>query len=126
MEKPVIVTNYGGHLDFSLERFSFLVEVEEMIDLKGMGRVHRNKFGEIPKWAEVSIDDLRKKMRFVFENQDKAKEFAKMGREYVNLHYSQEKIQYLLQNEFKRVRKMLKEKNTPFATADGKIIRDEL
>jgi len=79
MEKPIISTNCGGIHEYLKDGFnSFLLDYK----LVPIGENTRNKQWYTPdqKWAEVDIDMLRKKMRFVYENRDEATRVGKNGR----------------------------------------------
>lgn len=64
---PVITTNFGGQLDFINEKNGWLVPYKliESYDLP---------INEGINWALPNIKELRKIMRFVYENSDKVKE----------------------------------------------------
>lgn len=71
---PTIQTNFGGQIDYMTERNSLFIdykleEVKEDIMYQGV------------KWATPDISDLRKKMRWAFENQDKIKEMGNQALE---------------------------------------------
>jgi len=59
--KPVIVTSYGGHMDFCTENNSFLIPFELVPSTS-----HLSVPGAL--WAEPNRSELRKLMRFVYEN----------------------------------------------------------
>lgn len=59
--KPLIVTGYGGQMDFCSENNSFLVPFELTVS-----RSHFNVPGAL--WAEPNRDELKRLMRYVFEN----------------------------------------------------------
>lgn len=71
---PVITTNYGGQTDFMTDLVNGLLvkykleEVEHEVMYEGI------------KWATPSIEDLRLKLRFMYENQ---KEIKRMGEEAI-------------------------------------------
>jgi glycosyltransferase involved in cell wall biosynthesis len=64
---PVIVTNYGGHLDFCNNDNCFLLNYE-----LEPSRTHVKKEWNIENslWAEPNKEDLKRLMRFVYENGD--------------------------------------------------------
>lgn len=69
MEMPVIGTNWSGHTEFMNAYNSYLVKV------KGLVRIE-NADDELFNghyWAEPSLKDLQKKMRYVFEHPEEAK-----------------------------------------------------
>lgn len=59
---PIIATNWGGHLDFLNTENSLLVDIEGLVSPPDIGKRKDNLF------AEPSVVDLRKKMRYSFEN----------------------------------------------------------
>jgi hypothetical protein len=75
---PVIVTAYGGHLDFCTAENSFLVNVKGMVDCDP------NFFpGVQSQWAEPDEDHLVSLLRDVYEHYDKALEVGRKGWESV-------------------------------------------
>lgn len=60
---PVIVTGYGGHMDFCSEDTAFLTDYR-LVDSKS----HFNLVGS--KWAEPNVGQLRALMRFLVEHKD--------------------------------------------------------
>ena len=67
---PVISTNYGGQTDY-LQRENLLIDVEKMIPATGEPWIYSET-----EWALPSQEDLQKKMRFAFENQDLISKWA--------------------------------------------------
>jgi len=61
---PVIVTNYGGPLDFVNESNGWLVNVEKMVKSNGLPHY----LYEDTLWAEPSVNDLGLKMRIAFSD----------------------------------------------------------
>ena len=78
--KPVITTNYSGHLAFMNEQNSYLTDYQ-LTPCAGMpwplytGRM---------SWAEPNLDHLKKQMRHVFENRDDAAAKGRQAAEDVN------------------------------------------
>jgi glycosyltransferase involved in cell wall biosynthesis len=70
---PVIVTNYGGHLDFCNETNSFLIRNKGLVNSDPTCFPHIRS-----KWGDPDEDHLIHLMRYVFENYDRA---LKLGRE---------------------------------------------
>jgi len=75
---PVIATNYGGqieHMDSTCALFvdAELSEVKEDIMYEGI------------EWATIVINDLRKKMRWCYEHQDRVKEMGLKAKEFITI-----------------------------------------
>ena len=82
MEKPVISTNLGGiHEYLTHEKDAMLIGYTMIpVDNKGY---NGQWYTPDQKWAAIDIDELRKSMRWAFENQDDAKKMGKEGRKTV-------------------------------------------
>jgi glycosyltransferase involved in cell wall biosynthesis len=68
MAKPTIATNFGGNTEFMNSDNSYLVEC----DIVPVAAVIGRKFEALGEWAEPSFDDLRRTLREVFEDADRA------------------------------------------------------
>jgi len=66
---PVITTNYGGQIEHMDESCSLLCKSE-------MEEVKEDIMYEGISWAKIDIEDLRNKLRWCYENQDKVKEMG--------------------------------------------------
>lgn len=77
LQVPTIVTGYSGHMDFCNSENSFLLDYE-ITDATDSEMVNIGA-----KWAEPSIVDLEKKMRYVYENyeSDQLKEIGNQAHE---------------------------------------------
>jgi len=91
---PAISTNFSGNLEFMNQNNSYLVNSQ-------MTPVHSMPWckwyeGDM-LWGEPDLQDLRKKMRYVYENQDKAKRMGKKGQKYLfeNFNWSK-RIQHMV------------------------------
>lgn len=87
--KPVISTGLGGIHEWVPENSMFkvkysLVPVEDS-QMRWAEQYHGNK----QKWGQADINDLREKMRFVFNNRQEAAEVGKRGQKYAkdNLNF---------------------------------------
>lgn len=80
MERLVISTGCGGIHEHVADVAKILPYI--MVQLKG---VDKNDLWYTPdqNWAEVSIDELRKQMRWAYENQKQAKEMGQRSRQAV-------------------------------------------
>lgn len=76
---PTIGTYWGGNLDFMNESNSLLVKVPELEHCHGMDHIpwYDSKF----KWAKPSLEDLKDKMKWVYENRDEIEALGKKARE---------------------------------------------
>jgi len=94
---PTLQTNYGGQLDYMNEGNSWKIEVEKMEKAKEVA------YEEV-QWAIPSFEDLKRKMRWCFENKEKVKEKGKQASKDVQewtWHYSAKKaLNYLNQLPF--------------------------
>lgn len=75
---PVIYTNWGGQTDFLSPEIAYPVKYK-------LVRAKTPVLARCPeaKYAEVLISDLRKQMRYVYENYDEAKKKAEKGRKLI-------------------------------------------
>ena len=73
--KPVIATSYGGHMDFCSENNSFLMPFKLVPSTS-----HLNVPGAL--WAEPNKNELRKLMRFVYENYGSAEVALKVEKAF--------------------------------------------
>ena len=67
---PVLATGYGGQVDYIKDKENGL-----LIDYDMTKIVHEVQYEGV-SWATPKIEDLRKKMRWCYENQDKVKEMG--------------------------------------------------
>jgi glycosyltransferase involved in cell wall biosynthesis len=81
---PVIAPRWGGQSDFLNDGNSYPVDyVLESTTSKlheGVAPNFSDLFNAMMKWAEPSVESLRKQMRYAYENQDEVKEKGKAGR----------------------------------------------
>ena len=75
-KKPLITTGYGGQMDFASEDNAFLldfdiVKADSQLNIPGS------------TWAEPSIADLRAKLRYLYENAEKAEVKEKLNKAYL-------------------------------------------
>jgi glycosyltransferase involved in cell wall biosynthesis len=88
LEMPVISTNWGGQTDFLNETNAFPVEVKELV------AIHNH---DIPLfnghcWAEPSIADLRKQMRYVYDHPAVAQERGIRAKQTIAEQFSKKAI----------------------------------
>lgn len=77
--KPVIVTGYGGHLDFVNERNAYIIDVKRMVEVDDEDNFDASlDFGQ---WAEPDEEHLAWLLRYVFENRLEARQVGQVARE---------------------------------------------
>lgn len=84
---PVISTNCGGiHEYLTHKKHAYLLPYT----LVPLGDVTYNKqwYTKDQQWAEVSIDEIRKGMKWVYDNRDKAKKMGAEGSKLVQEQFS--------------------------------------
>ncbi len=98
LNRPVIVSNYSGNVDFCNAGNSFLVDGA----IKPAGNNYA--FSEGLNWFEPNIDEAVEKFRSVYFDRRNASNIASKGRDFVNLNYS-------LEEAMMRYKKLLKNLN---------------
>jgi glycosyltransferase involved in cell wall biosynthesis len=84
LQKPTIVTNWGGVTDFCYDDTSFPVDAPLVIVPNGQS-IYNAKGA---KWADISPNDLAQTMLDVFENPKAAQQRATRGQALVQQKYS--------------------------------------
>jgi glycosyltransferase involved in cell wall biosynthesis len=77
-EKPVIATNWSGLTDIINDENAYPLEIDRLVPCQGME--HIPWYQSDMRWAEPSIRDLRRKMRWVFEHPATSKDTGKKAR----------------------------------------------
>lgn len=89
MGKPVVLTGYGGHLDYLDPELARLVEFS-------MVPVHEPtwsaNYRPTDRWADPSVVEATRHMRAVFEHQQSAREQARRLSERIRLEFSKEAV----------------------------------
>ncbi len=75
---PVIATRWSGQMEFLNDHNGFPVEIEGLVEAPA--DVDMEYFVE-HRWAQPSVDDLRRKMRHVMNDREDAQKRARCGRE---------------------------------------------
>ncbi len=83
--KPVIVTNFGGHLDFCNEHNSYLIDYQLTTAVES-----DEEKSEFLRWAEPDKQHLRQLMRYVYENPEKAREVGLQAHQEVSKNWTWE------------------------------------
>ncbi len=85
--KPVIATGYSGNLDFNNANNSFLVQYKMVKHDVDLSVLPKNNY-----WSEPDTNHAAELMTYVYENQDKAAEVGKKGKEYIQTYLSPDAI----------------------------------
>jgi len=101
MELPVIVTDWGGSTEFAggPEFHGYPLLIQKMAPAWDRP--------DIGNWAVPSQDDLKKRLREVFNERARAKQVGKLARADVVWKYSQEAVALKYLNQFKTIEKSL-------------------
>ena len=102
--KPVIATNLGGVHDW-LTKESYLPLPYKEVNVSGMEFAPWYRTEQL--WGKVDINDLRKRMRWVYENQEEAGKIGKLGQEFVHKHFSFLGVGEMLKSRLGDIQKML-------------------
>lgn len=84
--KPVIATNYSGNTDFMDENTSILIPWQYTTAGRGC-----EPYPEDTQWAEADVDAAVEAMRYVYNNQDKAKLMGQRAKKHLEANFSLEK-----------------------------------
>ncbi|SDN59666.1 Glycosyl transferases group 1 [Paenibacillus sp. yr247] len=87
MEMPVIGTNWSGHTEFMNEENSYLIRVKRLTQIEEENPMFNGHF-----WAEPSVKDLQKKMRYVYEHPEEAKAIGQKARRDLLNRYNMSKV----------------------------------
>ena len=88
---PVIVPNYSSFPEHFNEDNSYLIDVFQEVPCSGMTHISPLYTPDM-KWGNPSIDSCKRRMREVFENQEKALVKGQKGKEYVKKYLSYKTI----------------------------------
>ena len=96
MGLPTIATNWGGNTEFMTEETSLLIKVNGTEPAPS---------GFAGRWAVPDVEDLKAKMRWVYENQDEAVLLGKRARKHIVANFSQEAVAPLILRRLHDIRK---------------------
>jgi glycosyltransferase involved in cell wall biosynthesis len=99
-KKPVISTNLGGCHEWVPDDCMYKVNYK-MTNVQGMDWAEQ--YTKEQKWAEVDINDLRAKMRYVFDHPNEAQEFGLKGHEYVRDNLNFKKVGQLMRQRLEEI-----------------------
>ena len=78
LAKPVIVTGYSGNMDFTTPQNSFLIDYRLSTINEDHGPYRKGYV-----WAEPDLKQAAERMRYVYENVEKAREFGRRAKQDV-------------------------------------------
>lgn len=99
--KPVISTNLGGIHEWISDNGMIKVGYN-IIDVSGMDWAEQYIVKD-NKWAQINIDELRQKMRWVYENRDEAKKIGLQGQKEVKEKLNFKTVGKLMENRMKEI-----------------------
>ena len=89
---PVIATNYSGQTMFLRDDNSYLVDIDR-VSTQNKTNVHFWDGQEFPElMSDEFINNLRKKMRYVYENYEEARQKNKILQQEIIANYSAEEV----------------------------------
>lgn len=97
---PTISSNYGGVVDFMNDSNSLLIRCAEK-PVQGMD--YMPIYNATMTWGDPDIMDMRKKMRWVFENREAAKKLGQQARQDITNNYSHTKIGNLIADRLETI-----------------------
>ena len=88
-ERPVIMTSYGGQLDFLPEEHAYRVAYELIaVD----DPANAQAYAKTQQWAKPDVKHASSLMKNVFANQDAAKEKGRALKEHAQTHFSEKTV----------------------------------
>jgi glycosyltransferase involved in cell wall biosynthesis len=106
---PVIATDFGGQTDFVNEENGWLIKIMNLRHLSE--RLCKINSAYCNLWfAEPDVKEIRRVMRYVFENREELNEKGKIAKQHVLNNYTWEKIsiiaEHRLSNIFKKIERI--------------------
>ena len=103
---PVIVTDFGGHLDYVSDDVGWLIPVNSLRHLsERLCKINSSYKG---LWfAEPKIKDIRKILRYVYKNKEEVKKKGKIARKYVENNLTWDKVVEIAEKRLKEINKLL-------------------
>ncbi|KAL0487310.1 mannosylfructose- phosphate synthase [Acrasis kona] len=105
MGLPTIAPAWGGQMEFMNANNSYLIHYT----LKNVNDYDQDENAE--KWAEADLNDLRKKMRYVFNHKKEAKKVGAEARKSIVSRFSQKALVDMVLSEFRKVKQIIKDKS---------------
>ncbi|MFD1952738.1 glycosyltransferase family 4 protein [Paenibacillus thailandensis] len=95
---PVIATNWSGPTDFMNEDNAFPVKVDKLTEIRN----HPIPLFNGHRWAEPSLNDLKRQMRYVYENPNEAKQKGIQARSDILGRYGKTQMIKLIKSEIEK------------------------
>ena len=89
MGKPIVITGFGGHLDFLPSELAYLIDYDLT---PAKDDWDQRRFTEDQRWSEPKRSHASELMRHVFENQKEAKERGEALGRQVNECFNEDKV----------------------------------
>ena len=109
MEVPTIATKWSGQLEFMNDDNSFLIDYK-LVDIPPEACKETPAF-KGHKWAEPSVEHLKKIMREVFEDKEGAIKKAKIARKFISEYYNRETVAKIIYKRLKEIKKSINKFN---------------
>ena len=93
--EQVLATNWSGNTAFMNKQNSLPIKVEKLIQRENGEKGHL--------WAEPSVADLRKKMRWCYENPEEAKKIGEAGRKTMVDQYNPQAVGSIVMKHLNRI-----------------------
>ena len=104
---PVIATDFGGHLDFITDEVGWLIPVNSLNHLSErlckINAAYKNLW-----FAEPDVKDVRKTMRYVYENRNEIIVKGYNARDYIEKHLTWNKVTDLAEQNLLEIWKQIK------------------
>lgn len=81
---PVIVTGWSGVMEYMKPEYGWILDYKLVPAKAFTEEVYKEECGD---WAEPSIDDLKKKLRYAYEHKKECKQKGKAAAEYVKQNW---------------------------------------
>jgi glycosyltransferase involved in cell wall biosynthesis len=99
---PVISTGYGGINEYITNMVDGIVIPYTMVGLTGMDH-SRRYYSFDQKWAEIDIDDLSEKIRFMYDNRDLAQAIGNKGKNLAHSQFSYQQVGALMKTRIMEI-----------------------
>ncbi len=92
---PVIAPNYSAFKDFLNNNIAYPVQTNKEINVCDMSHISLLYTNDM-LWGDPDIEHCKKIMRYIFENQQEAKDKGILGQKYIEENFSRKKIGKLM------------------------------
>jgi glycosyltransferase involved in cell wall biosynthesis len=104
---PIITTGYGGINEYIETMNTGIVIPYKMVPIHGMDHA-RHYYSNDQMWAELDVDELSEKMKFVYYNQPFARKMGKNGRKYAEQTFSYKSVGSMMRDRIEEILKEIK------------------